>query len=141
MGILDANFNFADQQLIADGTAVISTNVYNAGSAKKLFEGSSRRAVLMIDVTAAGGTTPKFSCTFIGDTAANLTTSPITLATIGPTATIAAADLPVHFEIPITMQATAKQYYGLIFDMTGNADNTATVNATLVMDGQSLGLR
>lgn len=138
MGIQDANFNFSDQQSIANGTAVNSTNVYDAGSAKKLFEGAGGGLDIVVEITAAGGTTPAYSGRFVAADDAALSSNVIDLVSFGATPTLSSTNMPYQLIGKPANQRTAKRYYGMIHDMTGNADNTASVNAFLGRAAQNL---
>jgi hypothetical protein len=137
--LVDYFFNFADQQAIAGGAGVdvLSTNVYDAGSAKKVFEGHGDPDLKIdVTVTAAAGPTPNFRARLVGADNAALTTNPITIADTGVISGIVAGDLPIHRELVPQGQRTAKRYYGVIFVQSG-ADHTATVNAQGVANAQS----
>lgn len=134
--MLDALLNFASQQSLSTTSDVVSTNVYDAGSAKKVFGGSGEEVKLAIQVTAAGGTSPTFRARLVGADNAALTTNPIILADTGTSAVLAASDLPVIYELVPAMQPTAKQYYGVIF-LLGGTTPTATANAQVAHTAQS----
>lgn len=137
MPMLDASFNFADQQsLAAFSGGVVSSYVYDAGAAVKLFEGD-QKAIVDVLLTAAGGTTPQVRAELRGADDAALTSNPIILAAATSLASIAAADLPVRLSMKPSGQRTAKRYYGLWFVATGNADNTATANGQVALEHQS----
>lgn len=136
MAILDALFDFASQQALTGTTDVVSTNVHNAGSAKKLFAGSGEEVKVGIQVTASGGTTPTFRARLVGADDAALTTNPVIIADTGVSAVIAAADLPLLYELVPSNQNVAKQYYGVIFTQGGSTP-TATVNAQLAHSVQN----
>jgi hypothetical protein len=90
--------------------------------------------------TASGGTTPTLRARFVGADNAALTTNPIILADSGVSRTIVAADIPLAIELVPSEQMDSKQYYGVIFTQSGTSP-TATVNANLVMDAHSSGLK
>lgn len=130
--LIDATLSFSSQQSLSGTAAQNSTNVYDAGSAKKLFGGTSEMGVLGIQVTAVGGTTPTFRAQFVGADDAALTSNVITIAETGVSATlVAATDPPVLYELNPSNQVTAKRYYGLIYTQSGTSP-TATVNAAFV---------
>lgn len=137
--ILDAQFNFSDQQSLTGTSDVVSTNVYDLGAAGKLFQGAAGLK-LAIQVTASGGTSPTFRAKLVGADNAALTSNPITLADTGTSAAIAAADVPVIYELLPGQQNTAKRYYGVIYTQGGTSP-TATVNAQVAIDAQSAGFR
>jgi hypothetical protein len=131
----DLNFNFSDQQSLAGGAGVdvISTNVYDAGAAKKLFGGGDNDAELALEATATGGTTPDLRCRLVGADNAALTTNPIVLAETGVVANAQlVATVPFKRRLIVNNQETAKQYYGLIWVQSG-ANHTATVNGQIAL--------
>lgn len=134
--ILDNQFNFASQQAIGPAnTDVVSTNVFDAGSAVKLFAGGGKRLMrIACMVTAVGGTNPNMRMRFVGADDAALTTNPIILADTGVGPTLTAGALPLPIVLSPQEQQTAKRYYGVIFTQGGNANNTATVNAQGTLD-------
>jgi hypothetical protein len=130
MAIQDGFFNFARQQSLSGTSDTVSTNVYNAGSAIKLFCGAGEPMKLAVQVTAAGGTSPTFRARLVAADNAALTTNPIIIVDTGVSAVLTAADLPVLYELLVGLQVTAKQYYGVIFLQSGTSP-TATANAFL----------
>lgn len=127
---IDALLSFSVQQaLAASGN---STNVYDAVNATKLFAGNGG-GTLAIEVTAAGGTSPTFQAQLIGADSADLATNPVVLADTGTSAAIAAADLPLLYELEPNNQAVAKRYYGVKYTLGGTSP-TATVNANVVYE-------
>lgn len=156
MGYLSNEFNFSGTQGVppASGTpqavstgTTISSNVYDALVAKKLFAGSTGRGPkLSIDIPASGvtlGTNPTFQAQLVGADNAALTTNPIVLGQIGPTRVLTAADFPaasgLHFELQVGEQLDAKRFYGISYVVGGTAV-TFGVNANLVETAQSSGL-
>lgn len=133
--IIDSLMSFANGQSLSGTTDQASTNVFDAGTAKKLFAGahSPKMAVL---VSAVGGTTPTFRARIVAADDAALTTNPEILADTGVTKALAAADLPLAFDLMPLQQKAAKRYYGVMFTQSGTAP-TATASANLVMDSQS----
>lgn len=150
MAFLELEFNFSGTQgtppangtpqALTGNSAVLSTNVYDALAAKKLFAGSlGKGPKLSIDIPAAmGGTSPTFMAQLIGADNAALSSNPITLAQIGTTRVLTAADFPFHAEVAIGEQLDAKRYYGVSYTMGGTSP-TAGVNANIVADAQSSG--
>lgn len=131
----DAILGFGDQQSLSGTSAANSTNVYDAGSAKKLFEGNGG-GVLAIEVTAVGGTSPTFQAQFVGADDAALSTNPVVLADTGASKVLAATDLPVLYRLRPSNQKDAKRYYGVIYTLTGTSP-TATANANIVESAQN----
>jgi hypothetical protein len=132
MAIQDAQLLFsAAQDLTAgDGVDENSTNVWDAGSAKKAFSGY-QRAYVAVTVAAAGGTTPTIRARFVGAADAALTSGVIILADSGDSRALTAADLPYQIQLhPGPTQLDTKQYYGVIYTMTGTVP-TATVSAAI----------
>lgn len=141
MAIMDAMFNFADQQNVTGTSATNSTNVYNAGSAKKVFAGAPGTHPLRVavNVTVNSGTSPTFRAQLVGSAAAALTT-PTILADTGTSAALVAASGPFVYELIPQNQATAFQYYGVIFTLGGTSPDM-TLNAVGVLDHQTNNLK
>ena len=135
MAIQDANLVFSDEQALTGTTDVVSTNVYDAGSARKLFEGYQRGQIAVV-VTAAGGTTPTFRARVVGADDDALTTNPVILADTGVSAAITAGDLPLNYSLQPAVQAASKRYYGVIYTLGGTTP-TATVSAAFQETQQS----
>lgn len=133
---IQAEMAFASNQALTGTADVVSTNVHNAGAAKKLFAGSGERPKVPVVVTAVGGTTPAFRARLVAADDAALATNPEILADTGVSKVLAAGDLPLVYELQPNNQKAAKQYYGVIFTLAGTAP-TATASANVVMDGQS----
>lgn len=142
--MLDSHTLFANQQAIADGTAVVSDYVLDAGTphggtgtavAPKLFEGEGQEVI--VEVTAAANTGKddyQILAKVVAADNAALDSNPVILDSF-TTAAIAAASLPTALK-PLVIklhpsgQTAAKRYYGLIFDLTGTGSAlTSTVNA------------
>ncbi len=136
MGYVDKNFNFSDQQVFGDAAATASTNVYDAGSAIKLFSGSTGAAKLLVTLTADNvGTTPTLLVRFVGADNAALTSNAVVIAEIG-SFTTTAADVGRQWELALAGQKTAKQYYGALVTQ-GNDDNSRTLNIQIVETPQT----
>lgn len=148
--MLDSHVLFANQQAIADGTAVNSTYVLDAGlpyatrgtggaadtaTAPKLFAGEGQEVI--VEVTAAANTGKDDYQILAKVVAADddaLTSNAVILDTF-TTAAIAETALPTAKK-PLVIklhpagQTAAKRYYGVIFDLTGTGSAlTSTVNA------------
>ena len=145
---IDYNLEFANGQALTGTSATNSTNIYDHGSAVKLFGGETARVKAYISVAAAGGTNPTFRAQLVGADSADLATNPVTLADTGVSATLAtttppsgtpvkdANGNPAVFELRPSLQQTAKRYYGVIFTLGGTLP-TATASAAIVAEGQS----
>lgn len=134
--MLDALLQFSSQQaLAASGN---STNVFDTVTAKKLFGGELREAILAIQVTAAGGVDTTFQAQLIGASTADLLTAPVVLADTGVSAAIDGVNvvLPLLFELRPQFQQVAKEFYGIKYTL-GGATHTATVNAHIANVAQS----
>ena len=142
--ILDNGFNFTGTgagQAISGTVAQNSTNVFDAGIAKRLFGGSGARGPRLTTIlSAVGGTTPTFRAQFVGADDAALTLNVITIADTGTTRALVAGDLPLVSELQPAEQLDVKRYYGFIFTQTGTAP-TGTVAAQLGESVQSAGLK
>ena len=153
--MLDNLVTFANQQAIADGTAVVSTYIYDAGTphggigtaaAPKLFEGEGQDVI--VEVTAAANTGKddyQIKVDVIAADNADLDSNPVTLATY-TTAAIAEASLPsttkpyqrINIKLRPSGQTAAKRYYGLKFDLTGTGSAlTSTVNGYVCRSHQT----
>lgn len=136
--LLEGMFDFATQQELSGTSDTVSTNVHDAGVAKKLFGGSGEPIKLIVQVTAAGGTTPTFRARLVGADNAALSSNPVTIADTGVSAAVDAGDLPLYYELVLAHQKAAKRYYGVIFTLGGTTP-TATANAQVGAGGQSGG--
>ena len=110
-------------------TDQICDDVYDAGSAVKVFEGYSccpPKLTANLKCTAA---TPTYRVRLVGADAANLTDNPVVLADTGVSAAMAVGDIK-HIEIPVVGQTVAKRYYGIFVTLAGalgTVDGTAAV--------------
>lgn len=141
--ILDAELGgfCGEGQAISGTVAVVSTNVFDATVAKKLFGGSPGQAPkVACSVSAVGGTNPTILAQLVGDSVAALNSTPIVIASYGPTRVLTAADIPYVFDLWPGEQLDPKRFYGVIFTMTGTAP-TATVTADVAIDSQTAGLK
>jgi hypothetical protein len=139
--MIEGNMSFSSQQSLTGTSDVISTNVYDAGSAKKVFGGSAGLAPkVAVTTSASGGTSPTFRARLVGADNAALTTNPIILADSGVSRVLTATDVPYAVELIPAEQLDSKQYYGVIYTQSGTSP-TATVNANMVLDAQSAGLK
>lgn len=136
MSMIEGSMHFARQQELTGTTDVVSTHVYDAGEAVKLFEGVGGREKLVVQVTEVGGTDPTFRARYVAADNAALTTNPIILADTGVSPALAAADIPKLYELRPALQTTAKRYYGVIFTMGGTTP-TAKANAFVAETSQS----
>jgi hypothetical protein len=135
--ITDANFKFDVTPKSITGTAdVLATNVYDAGAAKKLFEGFSPKPPLLhCFARCTGGTTPSIRFRFVGADNAALSTNPIIIADTGvisndDAGVALAANGLVQRVLPLWGQTIAKQFYGPIY-LQGGTTPTADVTAVI----------
>lgn len=138
MGFIDRKFAFSKQQSLTGTSDVVSSDVHDAEAAKKVFGGAGQPVKVAIQVTAAGGTSPTFRARLVGADNAGLTANAEIIADTGVSKVLAAADLPVLYELVPAHQKVAKRYYGVIYTLGGTSP-TATANANLVLDAQSGG--
>lgn len=137
---------FIDKQLPAASAVACSGNsetvigdVYNAGSAKKLFGGGRGGGPKgAVTITAVGGTNPTSRVKLVGADSSDLATNPITIADTGTSRVLVSGDLPVIQELNPSEQLDAKQYYGFTATLGGTSP-TATITANVVPDVQSAG--
>lgn len=146
MAMEDFFFMFAENQLLFGGVAdQVSTNVYDAGGtgpnpgAIMLF-GGSETLKIQVTVSAVGGTTPNIRARLVGADTADMLTNPLILDDTAASGTLVAAGLPIIKQLTPSNQRVAKRYYGVIWNQTGNVDNTATVSANGVLAPQNAGL-
>jgi hypothetical protein len=142
--ILDANFKFdVTPQSISTTSDVISTNVYDAGAAKKLFEGLPPDTCELVVgcLMTAGTATLSWRARLVGADNAALTTNPIVLADTGVNtlddtgATLANTSFCTR-TLPIAGQTVAKRYYGVFYTLGGTTP-TANVTAVITQAGQN----
>lgn len=141
--MLDNGFFFAKQQALTGTADVVSTNVHRAwdpgigtNGPVILFDGVDNGYVAVQITGGLGGTNPTFRARFVGADNAALTSNPVILAETGVSAVLVAADIPKLYFLPIAMQRTAKEYYGVIFTQGGTTPTT-TVNAFYTYTQQS----
>ena len=148
--MLDSHTLFANQQAIANGTAVVSDYVLDAGTphggtgtavAPKLFEGEGQEVIVEVTGAVNGSGANKkddfqiLAKVVAADNAA-LDSNPVILDSF-TCAAIANASLPTALK-PLVIklhpqgQSAAKRYYGVIFDLTGTGTDTAEVPAALL---------
>lgn len=136
MAIIDNGIGgFANGQSLSGATSTNSTNVYNAGSAKKLFAGRGDLQIQVI-VSAVGGTSPTFRAQFVGADDAGLSSNVEVIDDTGVSKALVAGDLPWVKVLRAGTQQVAKQYYGVIFTQSGTSP-TATVSANAVLNAQT----
>jgi hypothetical protein len=136
MGFNESKMTFSNQQALTDAADTISSNVYDAGAAKNLFQGSVNKTMLIVQITTDDiATTPTFRARFVGADDAALTTNPVIIADTGTTAEMAAGDIPWTKELPLAGQTADKRYYGVIYNL-GNNDNDIIVNAYVAEHAQ-----
>lgn len=137
--ILDNVFNFSSAQVLGTGTSdVLSTNVYDAGSAVTLFAGGGKSFKISIDVSSitSGSSDATFRARFVGADDAALTSNVQILDDTGVSLAEVAGDAPKHFVLEGRNQTKAKRYYGVIYTQGGTTPNH-TVSANGVVDDQS----
>lgn len=126
MAIADLYFNFSDGQALTGTAAVLSTNVYDAGSAVKLFQGGASDFRFIVTATSVAGTTPTLAVALVGADNAALTTNPVTLASAGAASPDALGNITLQMNP--SAQTSSKRYYGLFYTQAGTTP-TSTVNA------------
>jgi hypothetical protein len=126
-------------------TATVSTNVFDAGAAVKLFGNRGSDLKVVGHAVCTADDNPTLLVELIGADAASLATNPMVLGSTGimiegpdgATAWASGADIPFSFKC--NRQYVAKRYYGLRFTLGGtNPDCAADASgAALVIDDQS----
>jgi hypothetical protein len=106
---------------------VISTNVNDQGSAKKVFEGTNARPLRIAGhYFTNSGTNPTMRVQFVGADDAALTSNVLVLADTGVSEVLTAGQIR-HFEIVPSFQQTAKRFYGAIYIPGGTTPNIDVV--------------
>lgn len=124
------------KSLVAVTTDQISANVYNAGAPVKLFEGFSHHAPrLFVSGKTTAGAVTQVRVRLVGSSAAALNANLVVIADSGLGDAMANGTV-FHKELVCVGQATARQYYGLLFDTAGAA-GTADVVGGVKMAPQS----
>lgn len=137
---LDASMPGGSGVAVTGTSDAIIGDVYDAGSAKKLFGGSAGLGPkAAISFSAIGGTSPTARVRLVGADDAALTTNPVILGDTGVSRVLTSADLPYMAEFIPGEQLDAKRYYGFIATLGGTSP-TGTVSAALVADAQSAGI-
>lgn len=144
--ILEGLFKFdpTPKNLAVGAAAQISTNVYDAGSAKRVFGGHTQKPPYLTGVykITAGTGALSFRVQFVGGEAADLTTgaeeviadSGVQLLDKDGTA-LAIGD-SVTFSIPLVGQRSTKRYYGCFYTQ-GTADQDGEVTAVITEGPQT----
>lgn len=142
MAIIDASKAFSAAQSLSTTADVVSTNVFDAGSAKKVYAGANR-TVISGYITMTGGTgTLSWRARYVAADDAGLTTNPIILADTGTMlkgpdgATALSATDKAAFELHPALQPAAKRYYGIAWTLGGTTP-TATGSASEQVDPAS----
>lgn len=126
-------------------TGVVSTNVFDAGSAVKLFGNIGVDLSVVGHVVCTADDNPTLLVELLGADNDALTLNPMVIGSTGimvegpdgATAWASGSDIP--FKIKVNKQYVAKRYYGLWVTLGGtNPDAAADANgASLVIDDQS----
>lgn len=141
--ICDYGFNFGIATIANSNTATVSPYVLDAGSAKKLFDGTTGAKVAFSGTfTADDNVTVR--CQLCGADDAALTSNVLVLADSGVIAftsdgsTALGTSSVVRGEIVPSMQLASKRYYGLLWTLGGtNPDHAASEGmACLALDTQ-----
>lgn len=121
----------------------ISANVYDAGTAKKVFGGNSPRGIHFVGkakITVGTGVL-SFRARVVSADNALLTTNPVIIAdtgvqTLDRDGTALAIGDEVEWDIPVQGQRVAKRYYGVMYNW-GTADQNGEVTAVVTIDPQT----
>lgn len=142
MSFIDAAFDFASTAISGSTADTVSTNVYNAGAAKKLFAGDGGGKITGRVTLSAGTGTLSVRARFVGADNAALSTNPEILADTGvhlnkeDGSTALANTDTFFFTLNPSNQRAPKQYYGVIYTLGGTTPS-ATCDGRLVLDDQS----
>lgn len=136
----DNQFNFCPspgQTVTTAGGAANSTNVFDAGVAKKLFGGAGGKGPKLSAIASAlAGASTTLRVQLVGADDAALTSNVVTVADSGTSRILTAADLPFPMELVPADQLDLKRYYGLIITVAGSS-GSVTLVANLVEDAQT----
>lgn len=147
--ICEGSFAFGMPTIVAgSGAATVSPNIYNAGSAKTVFDGAAGPP---LKIAGNGTVTSDASdvtmrVQFVGADNTGLTTNPEVLADTGTIqhgpdgSTAIASGTVIPFELKTGRQFSPKQYYGLLVTIGGTNQAMAASSgvANLVIDSQSM---
>jgi hypothetical protein len=140
--ILDFYFQFdKTPQSVSTTSDVLSSNVYDAGSSKKVFEGyGPKPCKLHVGVRMSGGSgSLSWRARLVGADNAALTTNPVILADTGvqlngDSGSAYAVNDMTQRVIDLLGQTVSKRYYGMIYTLGGTsptADITAVISETV----------
>ena len=142
MALLEASMAFGSTAIASSTSDTISTNVYDAGSAKKLFAGNTDLKVSGRVTLTAGTGTLSVRARLVGADNAALSTNAEILADTGvhlnkeDGATALANTDTFFFTLEANNQRAPKRYYGLIYTLGGTTPS-ATCDGNAMLDDQS----
>jgi hypothetical protein len=142
MALLEASMAFGSTAISSSTSDTISTNVYNAGSAKKLLAGPHSVSIQGRVTLSAGSGTLSVRARFVGADNAALSTNAEILADTGvhlnkeDGSTALANTDTFFFTLSPANQRAPKQYYGMIYTLGGTTPS-ATCDGNLVIDDQT----
>lgn len=148
--ITDASFAFGLPAITNSNTATVSPNVFDAGSAIKLFAGpKGPRLFYRANVTGVGAADGSINISVVGADNAALSSNPVVIASTGVVTTLEDGTAigtggVVVGSLEVSGQSVAKRYYGLMVTLGGTTpDLVGTVlaptidNASIVLDAQT----
>lgn len=142
MAFIEGTGDFGVTAISSSTSDTVSANVFNAGSAKKLFGGAQSTKVKGQVTLSAGTGTLSIRARLVGADNAALTTNPEILADTGVhlnkedgTTALANTDT-FRFQLIPSDQRAPKQYYGLMYTLGGTTPS-ASCDGRLVLDGQT----
>lgn len=143
--IMEGLCAFGTPTIANSNTGVVSPNVFDAGSAVKLFGNRGSDLKIVGHIVATADDNPTVTVELIGADNAALDSNPMVLGSTGEmiegadgaTAWASGDDIPFSFKV--NRQFVAKRYYGLLITLGGtNPDSTENLaGAALVIDDQS----
>ena len=143
MALLDATLDFGLTAISSSTADTVSTNVYDATSAKKLFAGAMEKPGIFGRITLSAGTgTLSVRARFVAADNAALTTNPEILADTGvhlnkaDGSTALANTDTFTFTLQPANQFAPKRYYGIIYTLGGTTPS-ATCDGRFSIDDQS----
>jgi hypothetical protein len=140
--MIDAPFAFGSTAIASSTSDTISTNVYDAGTAKKLFAGNTDLKIQGRVTLSAGTGTLSVRARLVGADNAALTTNPEILVDTGvhltkeDGSTALANTDTFFFTLEANNQRSPKRYYGMVYTLGGTTPS-ATCDGNGVLDDQS----
>lgn len=144
MPIIDSKMVFGLPAITNSTAATISTNVYDAGSAKKVFAGLPGGVKLCARTAVTADANPSIKIDLVGADNEALSSNPVVIASTGVIATAEdgtalASGESVDVVLDVSGQTAAKRYYGLVVTLGGTNPDIAAAPSQgyIAMDAQT----